>query len=173
MKFKEDMTDMLVALSDQVDDLRPHLRELGEYMVSRIKQAITEQRGLGNMAPYRPVGAQYASRKKRAGGNPNRIMFGPTPGRNVVERERGGAVRKRTHGGDLIGSWKRLKVTKDSVLVGAARKDSGGTANEAKARGNDDRLDIAWNGILFADTAEVILDSVVNATNAAAPPKVS
>ena len=146
LSYMDGLTPFVESMAEALaGDHAPVLAEVGEFMASSIKLRQSEQRGLGNGIPYKALTPKYADRKKRAGGNPARILYGPTPGGNNPPRKKGAAVMPRTRGGELAASWRRMQTTQTAVWVGAAGSDSSGTLNLDKAGGNDDRLDIAWN----------------------------
>jgi hypothetical protein len=169
VKFNEDITPMLKSLGASLSDTKEGLRELGEFMATGIRSAMNRQVGLGNGKPYKILSTQYALRKGRVGGNINRILYGPSPGRNVNKGERGGEIKVRTRGGELAASWRRIRLTKTEVHVGAAGHDGSGTKNADKARGLNDRLDISWSDRMFKQAGSLLLDSVVEKANKNAP----
>lgn len=177
VKLEEDITPMLGALEEVLGDMEPGFKEVGQFMTSSIKTSMREQRGLGNRKAYRAVGAYYADRKKRAGGNPERVLYGPSPGKDKVtptgRKSRAKLnVVARTRGGELAASWRVIKATKDTVYVGAAGTDGAGSANADKAQGHNDRLDIAWNDKLLEKASNKFLNSVEKRVAKRAPKRV-
>ena len=134
VKFKDDITPMLKSLDASLKDMKGGLKEVGEFMASTIKTRMREQRGVGKSIRYRKLSPQYAKRKQKAGFNPSRVLY-------------------RT--GRLGASWRRLRVTKASVYVGAA-----GPHEADKAEWNDDRLDVAWNDRFFSEAGGTLLDAI-------------
>ena len=115
---KDEITPWLKQVGKLLDSKEP-LAEVGERMVTMVKEAHNAGREFETGRPYARLSARYKKRKAAVGGSP-KILVGPSPG------HRGG--------GSLLASWRVLKVSKSGVTVG------GGARNRKLASAHDGGL---------------------------------
>lgn len=121
-KFKDGISESLIGLERALANTRPVMAEVGQLMVTMIRESHDANVGMDGK-PMAKVSKEYGKRKLAAGGNPGRILFGPSPGGI------GG-------GGDLHRSWNVRHITPTVVAVGA----TGGVLNAIKASAHDGGL---------------------------------
>lgn len=158
VKWEDNIRASLVSMEAVLKGDPAGMDEIGQLMVTWIRESHDAQRGLEDNAPYAPVTARYAKAKLRAGGSPGRVLFGPSPGS-------GGA------GGNLFASWGVVSKGKWSVTVGA----TGGRLNKVKASAHDgglaqylgrpelNRLRLGWTDKRMSQCVGVMLDKVMKA----------
>jgi len=117
----ENITPWLQSVVKGLDDKAP-MEEIGEKMVTMVRESHTGQRGVSDGRPYAPLSERYAARKAKVGGSP-KILVGPSPG------------GKTSGGGSLLSSWRRLRTTATGTSVGA-----GGARNRRLASAHDGGL---------------------------------
>lgn len=154
--FRDGITPSLLALDRLLANPKPMMKEVGQLMVTWIRESHDAQRSLKTKRPYHPLDARYAKAKRRAGGSPQRVLFGPSPGS-------GGA------GGALFGSWGVRHMTPQVVVVGA----TGGRLNRVKASAHDgglaqylgrpelNRLQLGWHDKKLREVISAWLDHLV------------
>lgn len=152
--YQDEISPWLKSLVKGMDDPQP-MEEIGERMVTLVKESHTGQRGVADNKPYAPLSARYAKRKAKVGGSP-KILVGPSPG------------ARTSGGGSLLASWRRLRTTAHGVSVGA-----GGTRNRKLASAHDggmadrlgrdslNRLRIGWPPKTFEKFCKFWIDELI------------
>lgn len=162
VKFHDGIRPSLIAMDAVLAAPGSTIDEIGQMMVTWLREAHDAQVGLADGVRFAPLAPRYAKAKLRAGGSPARVVFGPSPGS-------GGA------GGALFASWGIQAKTRWSVTVGA----TGGVLNRIKASAHDgglaqylarpelNRLRIGWSDDNMKKAAGHLMDRVVSAGNQA------
>ena len=119
--FENGISPWLQSVAKGLGSKEP-MEEIGERMVTMIRESHTGQRGVADGRPYERLSARYAARKAKVGGSP-KILVGPSPG------------GKSSGGGSLLSSWRRLTLSATGVTVGA-----GGARNRRLASAHDGGL---------------------------------
>lgn len=158
VQFADGISKSLLAMESLLARPKGTLDEIGQLMVTFVRESHDAQIGLADKAPFAPVTARYAKRKLAAGGSPGRVLFGPSP-------------RSAGQGGELFGSWGVLATTASSVTVGA----TGGVLNRIKASAHDgglaqylgrpelNRLRLGWDDKRLEQAISHFLDKLVDA----------
>lgn len=158
--YKTAIRPMLRTLMKELRSLDKPLQEAGQVMATEIKTSMEAQVGVQRPTKYVQLSVAYARRK----GTPRkgRILFG---------------TQRGARGSSLAGSWRVLRLTKDSVLVGAggdpeqaikASAHDGGLARYL-SRPRLNRLKLGFNKKLLQRAGGAVLDELIHRTNRHTP----